>query len=134
MRALFAGALAALLFCLVFQTFRAEAEPDIDELKVSAALTRPCKMAGKRPQIVSVSSTSARTTNAVAKGQVRIACDVDVQFYEGGFGITGPTAGTGDNPLFLYTPEYFLSSGGKFAFILKGATGATGSCYVSECQ
>ncbi len=124
---------AVVVVCMLavyYVSERAFAEPVIDSTQFSAALTRPCDITTKHPVTVSVSSSSALTSRAIAKGQVRILCTQDAHVYAGAEGVTGPTAGTGDTPIGLWSAEYFKSEGGYFAFIRNSTDGV---CYLTEC-
>ncbi len=97
----------------------------------NAETTRPCAFDGVHAQTVAVTSTSARTSNAVGVGAARVFCTQSAHLYQGVLGVTGPTAGTGDTFLPLLTPEYVFSTGGRFAFVRDSADG---TCYVTDCH
>ncbi len=97
----------------------------------SANATRACSFEGVTAQLVSLAATTAATTNAAGAGVVRVVCTQAAHFYQGAYGVTGPTAGTGASLLPASSPEYILSGGGKFAFIRDSADGF---CYVSDCK
>lgn len=94
----------------------------------SANFSRPCNPEGATLQNVSVSATSARTTNATAAGTVRVFCTQDAYMTTGA---SAPTATTSHIPIGGFTPEYFYLQSVKVAFIRSTADG---TCQVMECK
>ncbi len=97
----------------------------------SANYSRACNFAGQTAQVVAVSSSTANTSNATGVGVVRVVCTQNAHMVQGAAGVSNPTATTSATFIPLLTPEYFLSTGGKFAFIRNSADG---NCYVTDCK
>lgn len=125
--------LALLLVCASVAIFHEPAQADQDYVPqgVSANLSRPCSFDGITTQVVTMTSTTAKTSSVVAAGSVRVLCTQDAHMKMAAAGVVGATATTGDVFVVGYGPEYFRSAGGVFAFVRDSADGA---CYVSECK
>lgn len=93
----------------------------------SANASRPCDFESQTTQTVTVTGTSAATTNATGKGVVRVVCTAAAHMLMA----AAPTALTSSAYIPANTPEYFLTKGTKFAFIQNAAGG---TCFVSECK
>lgn len=108
---------------------RAHAEDSVSA-SLAANLTRPCNPDGATQQNVSVTATSARTTNATAaQGTVRVTCTQDAYMTTG---TVGPTATTSHILIKASSPpERFYLPPVKVAFIRSSADG---TCQVLECK
>jgi hypothetical protein len=109
---------------------KALADQDYLPTGASANASRACSFEGKTAQTVSVTSASAATSSATGVGVVRIVCTQNAHMVQGASGAS-PTATTSATFLPQLSPEYFLSGGGKFAFIRSSADGV---CYVTDCK
>lgn len=96
-----------------------------------AQATQACVMEGATTQTVSVTGTTALTTNLTGQGTVRVVCTQDAHMVQGIQGAVGATATTSDMLIPMFSPEYFYSRGSKFAFIRDSQSG---TCYVTECN
>ncbi|MCC6811345.1 MAG: hypothetical protein IT381_28200 [Deltaproteobacteria bacterium] len=94
---------------------------------LSENLSRPCNVLSATQQNVTVTGTSAATSNATGIGTIRVMCTQDAYMTAG----SSPTATTSHIFLPGYTPEYFYSTGTKFAFIRDTTSGV---CQVLECN
>ncbi len=84
------------------------------------------------PKTVSVTGTSAATSSAVARGNIRVLCTTVSYMNQGVYGSTGATATTSYHRLPADTPEYFYNPGNNRIGFIRDTT--SGTCFVSECQ
>lgn len=120
-------AFIAVVAFTIFAVMRASAAPDNLPPGANSNVMRPCNIDGATLQNVSVSATSAPTTNAVAVGKIRVIC-TQVSYMTSG---ASPVATTSHVYLPASVPMEFYSYAVKYAFIRASADGV---CQVLECK